>query len=470
VTPRRIVGLVLAAGAGTRFGGAKLQAPIGGRPVVEHVLRRLRDGGIEDVVIVLGDDADALEASVEWGTARRVRNPEPSRGLSSTVRIGIDALAGDVDAVVIALGDQPAVPVAAIDALRVAPFDVGRPIVVPGYADDRGRNPVRLERPAFGLVGEMTGDRGLGPVIAAHPDLVRQVPVEGDNPDVDTHADLVRLLEARWAARVRDNRDQVDRHREVPDGTDFYAPVTSLFRADPTRTDEPALEVLRSLEQPGDTWLDIGAGAGRYALPIARDLAAGGGSVIALDPSAGMLDGLREIAGEFGIENVRVVQGRWPPDEVSAFAADVSLMAHVGYDIEAIGPFVAAMEAATRRWCVAILMERQPSSIADVCWPPVHGEARIPLPALPDFVELLEAMGRTVDVRRLEREPRRFGDRAELEGFLRRQLWIEPGGEKDQAFRAALDDLIETDAEGRVGLVGQAPLPIGIVIWSPSRG
>jgi ubiquinone/menaquinone biosynthesis C-methylase UbiE len=85
----------------------------------------------------------------------------------------------------------------------------------------------------------------------------------------------------------------------VPDATDFYAPVTSLFRADPTRTDEPALASLLALVEPGDTWLDIGAGAGRYALPIARAVASTGGEVIAVDPSSGMLAGLHEIATEF---------------------------------------------------------------------------------------------------------------------------------------------------------------------------
>ena len=110
------------------------------------------------------------------------------------------------------------------------------------------------------------------------------------------------------------------------------------------------------------------------------------------------------------------------------------------------------MEAAARRLCVAVLMERQPSSIADVCWPPVHGETRVALPALPEFVELLRAMGREPSVERLVREPRRFDDRAQLEGFLRRQLWVEPGSAADQRFLAALDDLIVTDAEGRVGL------------------
>ena len=164
--------------------------------------------------------------------------------------------------------------------------------------------------------------------------------------------------------------------------------------SEPTRrepTNRPSTRSWRWSE-PGERWLDIGAGAGRYALPIARALAPSGGEVIALDPSASMLDGLREIAAEHDIDNVRTVEARWPPaTDPTPFAADVTLIAHVGYDIESIGPFLDAMESVARRLCVALLMERQPSSIADACWPPVHGEARVPLPALPEFLELLRS-------------------------------------------------------------------------------
>src|SRR5207302_5522139 len=76
-----------------------------------------------------------------------------------------------------------------------------------------------------------------------------------------------QALEA-WAARVRANREQVDQFREA-NPSDFYAPVAGMFRADPRRRDEPTLEALRSILQPGDTLLDIGAGGGRYALPLA---------------------------------------------------------------------------------------------------------------------------------------------------------------------------------------------------------
>ncbi len=469
MTTRGVAAVVLAAGAGSRFGGGKLLASLAGRPVLQHVLDRLADAGVGEVVVVLGDDAEALEGAIDWRRERRIRNPDPGRGLSTSVRIGVEALDDAVDGALIVLGDQPLLSVETIRALLDASPDAARPIVVPVYDGDGGRNPVFLGRGAFGLAAETTGDRGLGPVIAAHPELVREVPVDTPvgNPDIDTRSDLVTLLEANWAARVRANAEQVDRFREVPDGTDFYAPVTGLFRADPTRTDEPALDALLRLVRPGERWLDIGAGAGRYALPIARALAPSGGEVVALDPSASMLDGLREIAAEHGIDNVRAVETRWPPADPAPFAADVALIAHVGYDIEAIGPFLVAMESVARRLCVAMLMERQPSSIADVCWPPVHGEARVSLPALPDFIELLRARGREPAIERLEREPRRFASREELEGFLRRQLWIEPGGAADRRFRAAMDDLIEEDRDGQVGLVGQRPLPIGIVTWTP---
>jgi molybdenum cofactor cytidylyltransferase len=473
-----VVAIVLAAGAGSRFGGRKLLASLEGRPVLQHVLDRVAAAGLQRTIVVLGDDARELQRSIAWRDEVRVINPEPGAGLSSSLRVGIAALPADVGAALIVLGDQPRVSPDVIRALLEAGVDEERPVAVPvDGGGDGGRNPVLLGPAGFALVEDASGDRGLGPVIAANPGLVRSVDVSalvGDqgNPDIDTRADHVRLLTQAWAARVRANREQVDRVREVPDGADFYAPVTSLFRADPTRTDEPALDALLSHIRAGETWLDIGAGAGRYALPVARALAPSGGLVIAVDTSAAMLDGLAEIAVEHGIENIEVVETRWPPPRVEGrrFEADVSLIAHVSYDIEDIAAFLAAMEGATRRRCIAMLMERQPSSIADVCWPTVWGEERVSLPALPAFVELLRAMGREVEVLRIEREPRRFASRAELAGFLRRQLWVADGSAADVRFEATLDDVIEVHHDGQVGMRGQRALPVGIATWAPGRG
>jgi molybdenum cofactor cytidylyltransferase len=465
----KVTAVVLAAGAGTRFGGGKLLASIGSRPVLQHVLDALATAGVADVVVVLGDDSDAIEAAVVWRSERRVRNPDPGRGLSSSLRIGIEALGDDTPAALVALGDQPFVPVATIRALLDAPADPSRPVVVPVYPDDRGRNPVLLRRPAFPLVGEAEGDRGLGPVLAAHPDLVAEVGVTGVNPDLDTPDDLARLVEAEWGARVRANREQVERFREIPDGPDFYAPVQSLFRADPTRLDDPVLTALLGLVRAGDRWLDVGAGAGRFALPIARALDPSGGEVVALDASPSMLEALREIAEDHAIENVRTTEARWPPPDGSAAAAvtaDVVLIAHVGYDVESIGVFVDAMEAASRRMCVAVMMDHVPASAADPFWPPVHGETRVALPALPDFIQLLRARGQEVELRRVAIEPRRFESRAALEGFVRRQLWIDPAGPKEARLQTAIDQLVAEEPDGWV-IRGRGQTDVGIVTWHP---
>lgn len=462
--------IVLAAGAGSRFGGGKLLAPLGGRPILQHVLDTLAAAGLGDVVVVLGHDRDAVEAGIAWRLERRVTNPEPERGLASSLQVGMAALGPDASAALFVLGDQPLLSGDTIRALLAAPDDPGRSVIAPRYADDRGRNPVLIRRKAFGLVTETQGDRGLGPVLAAHPDLVLEVSVDGANPDVDTREDLTRLVETAWADRVRANREQVDRLREVPDGTDFYAPVRSMFRADPTRTDDPVLTALLGLIRSGDRWLDVGAGAGRFALAIARALDPSGGEVVALDASPSMLEGLREIAEDHAIQNVRTTEARWPPPDGSAAAAvtaDVVLIAHVGYDVEAIGPFVTALEAAARRELVAVLMEHMPASAADGFWPPVHGETRVSLPALGDFVELLRARGSAPIVERITDERRRFESRDALEGFVRRQLWIDPAGAKEARFQAALDDLAVADGDGWT-IRARGPVDIGIVRWAAS--
>lgn len=463
------VGLVLAAGAGSRFGGGKLLAPLAGRPVLQHVLDALAAAGVGEVVVVLGGDAAAIEDAITWRSERRVTNPDPGRGLSSSIQVGFGEIGEGAASVLVVLGDQPLVSVDVIKAVLDAPDDPSRPIVVPAYADDRGRNPVLLRRGAFGLVAQATGDRGLGPLIAANAAAVLEVPVVGHNPDVDTPADLARVMETAWSGRIRANRDQVDRVREVPDGSDFYAPVSSLFRADPTRTDDPVLDALLALVRSGETWLDIGAGAGRFALPIARRLDPSGGGVIAVDSSRSMLDALGEIAEDYAIENLRVVEARWPPSGSRALAdveADVALIAHVGYDIEEIGPFLDAMEAAAERLCVAVLMTRVPASAADPFWPPVHGEERVALPALPDMLELLETRGRTPRVEMITVESRRFDSRETIGGFVRRQLWIDPDGPKEARFQAALDELTESDGDGWA-IRGRGPGEVGVVTWAP---
>ena len=273
-------------------------------------------------------------------------------------------------------------------------------------------------------------------------------------------------LEAAWADRVRANRIQVDEVREVPD-RDFYAPVSALFVADPRRTGEEALDALLALAEPDERWLDIGAGAGRYALPLALRV----GEVIAVEPSASMRNALRTGRAEHGLDNVKIVGAPWPAalgelGEVPV--ADVALIAHVGYDIEDIGPFLDAMEAAASRLCVAVMTDQSPASVADPFWPVVHGVGRVPLPALPELAELVRARGRSVEIERVERSPRTFDSFDGLATFVRRQLWIDEAGEKEQRFRAALAAAArELDDDGWT-LASPPVGAIGILTWSPA--
>jgi hypothetical protein len=143
----------------------------------------------------------------------------------------------------------------------------------------------------------------------------------------------------------------------------------------------------------------------------------------------------------------------------------VALIAHVGYDVAPIAPFLDALEGAADR-CVAVMLDTSPAAYAAPFWPIMHREERVPLPALPEFVDLLRARGADPRIRRLPRPVRHWPDRVSLLTMLRQQLWIPAGG-------AAEAELIATAEERAVTLPDGVGLPepdgvIGIVAWRPT--
>jgi CTP:molybdopterin cytidylyltransferase MocA len=462
----RAAGVILAAGAGSRFGGGKLFARIDGAPLLAHVVAAARTAGLEPLIAVVGPDLADSGPAFGLEATEIVVNPEPERGLSSSLQLGLGAAAAlepPVDAAAILLGDQPLVRPETIGTLLERLGGSTRRAVIPTYRGGGGSNPVVLRRSAFELARQTSGDRGLGPLLEANAGLAERIAIKDASPDVDTTADLARVAELAWAARVRGNREQVDRVREAPDGADFYASVSSIFVEDPDRTGDPVLDKLRTHARPTDTWVDIGAGAGRYALPLARSVR----TVVALDPSRSMLDALRASMAEHSISNINVIEGRWPADAGLAGTGDVSLIAHVGYDVEQIGSFLDSMEAAATRECIAVLMDRSPANLAAPFWPPVHGEERVLLPALPAFLDLLAARGRTPDVEIVESNPRRWASREELERFVRRQTWTVPGSGKDAVMLDRLAAWTETFGDGSVEIGVAEPVTIGVATWAP---
>jgi SAM-dependent methyltransferase len=270
-------------------------------------------------------------------------------------------------------------------------------------------------------------------------------------------ADRRARLERAWDERVLANREQVERIRQGEEADDFYAPVTARFVEDPRRTGDAVLDALLELAVAGERWLDVGAGAGRYALPLALRVA----EVVAVEPSAAMVAALRAGMAEHGIRNLRVIEDRWPPS-ADPPSADVALIAHVGYDVAPIALFLDALEGAAGR-CVAVMMDTSPAAYAAPFWPIIHGEERVPLPALPELVDLLRARGADPQVRHLPRPVRHWPDRASLLTMLRQQLWIPNGGAAEAELIAAAEESAIAVADG-VGL----PEPdgvIGIVAW-----
>jgi molybdenum cofactor cytidylyltransferase len=194
VTPASVAAVVLAAGSASRFGGGKLLAPFDGRPILQHVLDALSAARVGRVVVVVPPEAGTFDAAIRWRDERRVMNARPEDGLASSVRAGFAAIRDDgVRAALVVLGDQPLLRGDVIDGLIGATSVVPHPILVPRYAGGGGPNPVLIRAAAWGLVDDLEGDRGFGPLIASRPGLVHVVDVPGANPDVDTADDLARL-------------------------------------------------------------------------------------------------------------------------------------------------------------------------------------------------------------------------------------------------------------------------------------
>ena len=188
--------------------------------------------------------------------------------------------------------------------------------------------------------------------------------------------------------------------------------------------------------------------------------------VVAIDPSLAMLSVLREDAAAEGIENCRVIEARWPlSPEASAPRGDVALMAHVGYDIAEIGPFLDALESSAARLCVAVMGESAMATVATLFWSQIHGEPRVRLPALPELLTLLLARGRLPEVHLVDRVPPSFASFDEAMAMARRQLWLRPGSPKDQRLTGLVREVL-TERDGRLSF-DWTPTKIGIVSWQP---
>ncbi|MEU1394613.1 nucleotidyltransferase family protein [Micromonospora zamorensis] len=184
-------GLLLAAGAGRRYGRPKALVELDGVPLVRRGITLLRDGGCTPVHVVLGAGADDVP---DLPGAVPVRHDGWPEGLGSSLRRGLASLPADVPAAVVVLVDQPLLSPVAVRRVRAA-YAGGALVAVATYAGRPG-HPVLLTRETWPLLDRYAvGDRGARDLLRDRPDLVVEVPCDdvGAPLDVDTPADLLRL-------------------------------------------------------------------------------------------------------------------------------------------------------------------------------------------------------------------------------------------------------------------------------------
>lgn len=195
--------VLLAAGAGSRMGHRpKCLLEIDGRPLIQRQLDALAQAGVADVVLVLGHYGDRIEAVLppvdpaQNCALKRVRNPDPEAGQGASLRRGLQALPSEIDAVLVALADQPLINAEDIRTLIQAYQDrpAGAHMVQP-TVDGQPGNPVIFSAEVRAQLLAESRPVGGQQWRAAHPDQVYDW-VSGNHhyrQDVDTPEDIAAL-------------------------------------------------------------------------------------------------------------------------------------------------------------------------------------------------------------------------------------------------------------------------------------
>jgi nicotine blue oxidoreductase len=192
-------GLVLAAGAGRRYGRPKALVEVGGQRLVERALATVRDAGCAPLVVVLGASAPEVRSRAELSDATVVANDGWATGMGSSLRAGLAALEPTgATAVVVMLVDTPGITT---EAVRLVLARTGPDALVTATYHGQPGHPVLLGRAHWaGVAASAVGDVGARRYLSVHADLVTTVPCEAvaDGTDLDeppSAAGVTRPLE-----------------------------------------------------------------------------------------------------------------------------------------------------------------------------------------------------------------------------------------------------------------------------------
>ena len=263
-----------------------------------------------------------------------------------------------------------------------------------------------------------------------------------------------------WRLRVEYHHEQslkiMDESRRQGD---FWKDLAPMFRADPHRTDDEALNAISEHVSPDSTVLDVGGGAGRFAVALSLKCQ----SVTVVDPSESMLEQLQEAIVEAGQSNVISVHSDWETAEV--MQEDTVLCSHVVYGVADIRTFIEKVNAHARRRVVLLSFVDSPQTNVAALWEPVHGERRINLPAMPELVNALWEMDIYPSIRMLTTtRAQSFESVDAATDELSNRLFVTQDSPARLRLEAVIGDYLESTDEGW-RIVGAKPVRQGLVWW-----
>jgi molybdenum cofactor cytidylyltransferase len=195
-----IPALVLAAGRSSRMGRAKATLPIddSGGTFLTRIVRTFQDAGVDDVIVVVGHDAQAIvdAFAVSELRARFVENPDYDRGQLSSLVAGLSvADRPGVAAVLVTLVDVPLVSASTVRTVVGAYRRTGVPIVRPTSGTRHG-HPLLIDRSVFAALRAADPEAGAKPIVRAHASAAGDIAIddEGAFLDIDTPDEYLRLF------------------------------------------------------------------------------------------------------------------------------------------------------------------------------------------------------------------------------------------------------------------------------------
>jgi molybdenum cofactor cytidylyltransferase len=197
----RIGAVILAAGMSSRMGETKQLIRLGENTLLEQVVEIVRSCRVDEIVLVLGHQAETIKKRVGIKNLKVVINESYQQGMGTSLRTGLAALSSGTNAALIVLADQPFVRAETLDRLIDQYEQSGAQIAIPIYKGFRG-NPVLLGRSVFPEVMALTGDIGCRAIFGNHVGGIVKVLVDdiGILLDLDTKGDVEKLREFRHGA------------------------------------------------------------------------------------------------------------------------------------------------------------------------------------------------------------------------------------------------------------------------------